>query len=140
MSFRFDEDELALLRAAEHLRGADLARTSRADTLRDALTLARVFRRVGQSAPGSRTVLSEAELRLLADAVRFAASEVRWLGEVADHATATGPRDRLRIEGRRVAIETAFPNLDRRGSWRGSGLQKALERLAARLNDALGSG
>lgn len=142
LRLRFDEDELALLRAAEHLRGGELARIGRADSLRDALALARVSRKVTGAEPGSLTTLSETELQLLVAAVRFAATEVHWLGEKAEQevAIAAGPRERQLLEHRREALASAFPNLGKRGSWRGSGLHQALEGLAARMDEALRAG
>lgn len=142
LRFRFDEDELSLLRAAEHLRGAELARAGRADTLRDALTLARVSRKATEAGPSALVSLSESELQLLASAVRYAAEEVRWLGEKAerDLAATSSPLARQRLEHRREALGQAFPNFGERGSWRGFGLHRALEALATHMDEALAAG
>lgn len=135
MRFRFDEDELSLVRAAEQLRGAALAREGRPASLREALTLARLGARVRKLSPGEQVVLSEADSQLLLSAVRFAADEVRWLGEVLESTTEPGSiRDRQAAEGRRQALRAVFPDLVQRGSWRGYGLRRALEGLASRLS------
>jgi len=132
LRFRFDDDELALLGAAERLRGAALASQSRPESLRDALALAKAGRKLARTSAGAMVSLDEAELRLVSAAVDYAAGEVRWVGD-AGEAT-----DRASLE-RRALVGKAFPHLVQQGSWRGFGLRRALEALGERLTTALGS-
>jgi hypothetical protein len=126
LRLRFDERELELLRGAERLRGAAMARTPRPDLLRTALNLAKAGQKVGRSTPGASVVLDEGELRLLLEAVRVAAGEIPF---------AARPED----EVRRGAVLAAFPELVDKGTWRSFGLGRELEALAARLDGALRS-
>lgn len=123
---RFDERELELLRGAERLRGAAIARTSGRDELRMALQLAKAGQKVGRSVPGGSVSLDESELGLLVEALQFSAREV----QVA-----------ARIDGgeapRRDAVFEAFPELVEKGSWRSFGLARELEGVAARLTACL---
>jgi hypothetical protein len=123
---RFEQRELELLRGAEHLRGAAMARTARHDELRNALSLAKAGQKVGRGLPGATVVLEENELELLLDAVRFAISHV----QAAARPAADGDVERD------AALE-AFPELVEKGAWRVFGLSRELEALAARLSAAL---
>ena len=131
LRLRFDEDELKLLRASERLWGAALARRARPDALREAMALARAGHKVGQAGPDTTATLAESDVQLLAQAVRYAAEEVRWLGEHADQLA-----DRKAIE-RQGYLGVAFPELVERGGWRGFGLRRGLESLSERLSSAL---
>jgi len=122
LRLRFDERELELLRGAEQLRGAAIARSSGREELRSALQLARAGHKVGRSVPGGSVSLEEGELGLLLEALRFSAHEVQTATR-ADGADA----------GRRQAALSAFPELEARGSWRSFGLARELDELAARL-------
>src|SRR4051794_39603612 len=73
---RFDDDELVLLRAAERLYGAELARQGRPQALRQALTLAKAGRKIATASAGVVVSLDEPELRTFAEALRFAAERV----------------------------------------------------------------
>jgi hypothetical protein len=126
---RFEQRELELLRGAERLRGAAMARTARHDELRKALSLAKAGQKVRRGLPGATVVLEENELELLLDAVRFA------IPHVQDAARAAGDGD---VE-RDAALE-AFPELVEKGAWRAFGLSRDLEALAARLSAALEGG
>jgi hypothetical protein len=126
LRLRFEQRELELLRGAERLRGAAMARTPRPELLRTALNLAKAGQKVGRSTPGAPLVLDEGELRLLLEAVRFAAGEVPF---------AARPEDAVR----RDAVLAAFPELVEKGTWRSFGLGRELEMLAARLDAALKS-
>ncbi len=124
---RFDERELELLRGAERLRGAAMARSPRPDLLRTALKLAKAGQKVGRSRPGGSVTLDESELHLLLNALQFAAQEVPWAARRDD---GTDPE-------RRQAAMDAFPELVEKGAWRSFGLARELEALAARLDAAL---
>lgn len=132
LRFRFDDDELALLAAAESLRGTALAKAGRPDSLRDALALAKAGRKVARATAGSMVSLDEAELRLVSAAIDYAAGEVRWLGDAGEAS------DRASVE-RRDAVGKTFPHLVQQGAWRGFGLRRALEALSERLTAALGA-
>lgn len=125
LRLRFDERELALLKGAEELRGASLARTPRPEVLRTALSLAKAGHKLGGAAPGGTVVLDEAELGLLLEATRFAIQEVQ---------VAARPQE---DEQRRASVLAAFPELVEKGTWRAFGLSRELEALAARLAQAL---
>jgi hypothetical protein len=125
LRLRFEQRELELLRGAERLRGAAMARTARHDELRNALSLAKAGQKVGRGAPGASVVLDENELELLLDAVRFAIAEV----PAAARPTEDG-----------AAVLEAFPELVEKGSWRAFGLSRELEALAGRLSAALKGG
>jgi hypothetical protein len=127
LRLRFDERELELLRGAEHLRGAAIARSSGRDELRGALQLAKAGQKVGRSAAGGSVSLEESELGLLVEALQFAAREV----------PATTRVDGVDVQ-RREAVLAAFPELVE-SSWRSFGLGRELEALAARLSAALSS-
>jgi hypothetical protein len=125
LRLRFDERELQLLRGAERVRGAAMAQTGRSDSLRAALTLAKVGQKLGHSAPGASVVLDETELDLLLEAVRFAVPQVQ---------AAARPDDAV---AHRDSVTGAFPELVDKGAWRAFGLTRELETLAARLSSAL---
>lgn len=129
LRLRFDERELALLRAAEQIRGAELARDARPTELRSALALAKAGHKLRLAAPGPSLVFEEGELRMLLAAVRFAHDEV---------AAAASQRDTA-ADGRVQAVLKAFPELVDRGRWRSFGLTRELEELAQRLDLALRS-
>jgi hypothetical protein len=128
LRLRFEQRELELLRGAEQLRGAAMARTPRPELLRSALNLAKAGQKVGRSAPGASIVLDEGELRLLLEAVRFSAAEVNF-----------GARPASDSDARRDAVLAAFPELVEKGTWRSFGLSRELEALAMRLDHALTS-
>ena len=125
MRLRFDARELELLRGAEQLRGAAIARSSGREELRTALQLAKAGQKVGRSAPGGSISLDEGELSLLVEALRFAAREAPAA---------------LRADGpdaqRRDAVFVAFPELAET-SWRSFALARELEALATRLTGVL---
>jgi hypothetical protein len=122
LRLRFDERELELLRGAEQVRGATMARTARPDELRSALTLAKAGQKVAQAAPGAIVVLDETELGLLLEAVRQAVPQVQAAA---------------RPEADNQAVMAAFPELVEKGTWRAFGLVRDLESLANRLTTAL---
>ena len=124
MRLRFDARELELLRGAEQLRGAAIARSSGRDELRTALQLAKAGQKVGRSAAGASVSLDESELALLVEALRFSAREVPAVGHLE--------------AARRDAIVAAFPELGE-SSWRSFALGRELEAVAARLAAALES-
>jgi hypothetical protein len=131
LRMRFEQRELELLRGAERLRGASMARVPRHDELRTALSLAKAGQKVGRGLeqPGATLVLEENELELLLDAVRFAIPRVQAAARPA-------------VDGvveRDAALE-AFPELTDKGAWRAYGLSRELEALAARLSAALKGG
>jgi hypothetical protein len=126
---RFEQRELELLRGAERLRGAAMARTARHDELRTALSLAKAGQKVQRSVPGATVVLEENELELLLDAVRYAIPHVQAAARPGEDSAAE----------RDAALE-AFPELVEKGSWRVFGLTRELEALAARLSAALKGG
>jgi hypothetical protein len=129
MRLRFDERELVLLRAAEHVRGAELASRPRPDVLRTALSLARAGHKLAGAAPGASITLDEGEVRLLMAAVEFATDEVQWAFKSQDD----------QDQRRRQAVMDAFTELADRGAWRSYGLARELEALSARLQTALRS-
>jgi hypothetical protein len=126
---RFDERELRLMRAAEQVRGAALARQAKPGELRAALALAKAGQKLRYAAAGPSLVFEEPELRMLLEAVRFAHDEVQWAGSQRDAAG----------DGRIQAILNAFPELVERGLWRSFGLTRELDELAQRLDAALRS-
>lgn len=134
MRFRFEEEEIGILRAAERLRGSYLSRSTRPDALRGAITLARAGQKLVGVGPDTLVTLAETEAQLLAETARFAAAEVRWLAEQADR-----PLDR-QSAARRDAVGEAFPDLLERGAWRAFGLSRALDAVAARLEGAASGG
>lgn len=125
LRLRFEERELELLRAAEKVRGAVLARDGRPAELRGALRLAKVGQKVTRAAPGAIVVLDENELALLLEAVRDAIPRVQ---------AAVRPSAE---DVERNAVMGAFPELVEKGSWRAFGLTRELEALIARLEAAL---
>ena len=129
MRLRFDERELQLMRAAEQVRGAALARQARPDELRDALALARAGQKLRSAAAGPSLVFEEPEIRMLLGAVRFAHDEVQRAASARD-----GPTD-----GPTLAVLNGFPELVERGLWRGYALTRELDELAQRLEAALRS-
>jgi hypothetical protein len=129
LRLRFDERELALLRSAEQVRGAALARNGRPDELRGALALAKAGQKLRYAAAGPSLVFEESELRLLLQAVRFAHDEVQWAGGNHDESP----------DGRAQAVHSAFPELTERGLWRAFALTRELDELGQRLDLALRS-
>jgi len=127
LRLRFDQRELALLRAAEQVRGVALALTPRPDDLRTALSLARAGPKLAAAAPGASVSLEENEVNLLLGAVRFTTDEVQ-----------RATRDQNAHHSRqRDALTAALPELIELGGWRSFGLTRELEALAARLHAAL---
>jgi hypothetical protein len=124
---RFDERELELVRGAERLRGAAMARSPRPDLLRTALKLAKTGQKVGRTSPGGSVSLDESELNLLLEALHFAAKEVPWAARRDD---GTEPE-------RRQAVMDAFPELVEKGGWRSFGLAREIDAVATRLEAAL---
>jgi hypothetical protein len=116
-----------LLRAAEQVHGAELARLSRPDTLRTALALAKVGRKLERAAPGTSVSLEESEALLLERALRAAAAEVKWL---SDRVSETPGRE---TEMRRETLTRACPDLAERGRWKSFGLARDIEAVADRL-------
>jgi hypothetical protein len=127
LRIRFDEREIVLLKGAEQVRGAAFAHTPRPDQLRTALNLAKAAHKLTYA--GASVVLDEGELRLLTEALRFTAEEVRW----AAHAPETDHSPR------REAVLHAFAELTERGAWRGFGLARELDELNSRLQGLLSS-
>jgi hypothetical protein len=129
LRIRFDERELGLLRAAEQLRGASLSHQQRPDTLRGALALARAGQKVRSARPGASIVFEETELRLLVEAMRFAAGEIQWAGSQRE-------TDNV---ARRDAVLAAFPELVERGLWRSFGLTREMDEVVRRIQGAVTS-
>ena len=129
LRLRFDQRELALLRAAEQVRGVALAHTPRPDDLRTALSLARAGHKLGAAAPGASVSLEENEVNLLLAALRYTTDEVQRASRTENN---QDPRQR-------EAIATAFPELVELGGWRSFGLTRELEALTARLQNAVSS-
>lgn len=127
LQFRFDAGQLALLQAAERAYGAILAASGRPDTLRTALALARVGRKVARTDPGGALNVSQLELGLLVTALRAASAELQWLADQ------TSTRQDAHERARREAILAAFPELAQ-GGWRTFGVRRALEALERRLS------
>ncbi|MGI9145069.1 MAG: hypothetical protein ACR2IK_00720 [Chloroflexota bacterium] len=124
LRLRFDQRELALLRAAEQVRGASLAHTPRPDDLRTGLRLAKAAHKVTSAAPGASVSLDENQVILLVAALRYTIEEVRG-----------APRSQGSRQ--REVVSAAFPELVELGGWRTFGLTRELEALAARLHTAL---
>jgi len=129
LRLRFDQRELALLRAAEQVRGAALAHTPRPDDLRTGLSLARAGHKLAAAAPGASVSLEESEVNLLLAALRYTTDAVQRASRAPD---GLGARQR-------EAVSAAFPELVDLGGWRSFGLSRELEALAARLQTALRS-
>lgn len=129
LRLRFDQRELALLRAAEQVRGVALARTPRPADLRTALSLARAGHKLTAAAPGASVSLEEQEVNLLLAALRFTLDEVQQASR--------SENDQQRRQ--RDAVAAAFPELTELGGWRSFGLTRELEALTARLQTALAS-
>ena len=129
LRLRFDERELALLKSAEHARGAALAQQSRPDQLRTALALSKAGGKLRSAEAGHTLSFEEPELVLLLEAVKFANEEVHWAASQRD---ADGTP-------RKQAILSAFPELVERGLWRSFGLNRELDELTQRLEGALRS-
>jgi hypothetical protein len=125
LRLRFDERELQLLRGAEQLRGAAMARSSGREELRAALQLAKAGQKVGRSVPGGTVSLEERELRQLLEALHFAAREVPAATRFDADAA------------RRAAVFAAFPELAEM-SWRSFAVARELDEEATRLAAALG--
>lgn len=109
------------------MRGSALAALSRPDVLRTALNLAKAAHKLAR--PGVSISLDESEVRLLIEALRFTADEVRWAAHAPenDHSA------------RRDAVLRGFPELVERGVWRGFGLSREMDELTTRLTAALAS-
>ena len=129
LRLRFDQRELALLRAAEQVRGVALARTPRPDDLRTALSLPRAGHKLASAAPGASVSLEEQEVNLLLAALRYTMDEVQR--------AARSENDQQSRQ--REAVAAAFPELTELGGWRSFGLTRELEALALRLQTALAS-
>jgi hypothetical protein len=129
LRLRFDQRELALLRAAEQVRGVALALTPRPDDLRTALSLARAGHKLAVAAPGASVSLEENEVNLLLAALRHTTDEVQRAARAQNEQDAR----------RRDVVAAAFPELAELGGWRTFGLTRELEALAARLQTALSS-
>jgi hypothetical protein len=127
LRLRFDQRELALLRAAEQVRGVALALTPRPADLRTALSLARAGHKLASAAPGASVSLEEPEVNLLLAALRFTTDEVQRQSR-SENDQHTRQRD---------AIAAAFPELTELGGWRSFGLTRELDALATRLQTAL---
>ncbi len=130
LRLRFEERELELIRGAERLRGAALARTPRSDVLRTALSLAKAGHKIGASTAGSSVSLEETEVSLLLDALRFASQEVQWATRAQNGQSG---QEAERYE----AVLSAFPELVQKGVWRSFGLARELDGVAVRLQTAL---
>ncbi len=130
LRLRFDDGELRLLRAAEQVQGAHLARQARADALRTAIALAKAGHKIGSARAGTPVALAESELKLLLEAVDFAVAEVRWASDQGEQAADRASRER------RGDLERAFPELVG-SAWRGFALGRSLDGLAGKLNQAL---
>jgi hypothetical protein len=129
LRLRFDQRDLALLQAAEQVRGVALAHTPRPDDLRTALSLARAGHKLAGAAPGASVSLDENEVNLLLAALRYTTDEVQRISR------STNDHD----DRQRQAVAAAFPELVELGGWRSFGLTRELEALAARLQTALSS-
>jgi len=129
LRLRFDQRELALLRAAEQVRGVALAHTPRPDDLRTALSLARAGHKLASAAPGAPISLEENEVNLLLAALRYTTEEVQRASRSQNEQQAR----------QREAVAAAFPELVELGGWRSFGLTRELEALTARLQTALSS-
>ena len=130
LRFRFDREEIDLLRGAELVHGAHLAHRARPDALRAAMTLARAGHKLAQAIPGVSVSLADGETHALLEALRFAAGEVRWLSEPPADAESRAASERRQV------IERAFPVLAA-SRWRSFGLSRSLDSLARRLELAL---
>jgi hypothetical protein len=124
---RFTEQELALLRSSEQLDGFMLADRARPDTLRDALALARVGKRLVAVQPGELLSLSERDTRLLEDALAASIAEIQWFGGDGMDSTVPERADRTR---------RAFPELAEQ-PWRAFAVGRALRDLQQRISTAL---
>jgi hypothetical protein len=129
LRLRFDQRELALLRAAEQVRGVALSLTPRPDDLRTALSLARAGHKLAAAAPGASVSLEENEVNLLLAALRHTTDEIQRASRSQND---LHPRQR-------EAVAAAFPELTELGGWRSFGLSRELEALTARLQTALSS-
>jgi hypothetical protein len=129
LRLRFDDRELALLRAAEHVRGVALAHAPRPNQLRTALNLAKAGHKLAHAHAGAAVILEEGELNLLVEALHYATEQVRAAARPSDEQDARA----------RDAVLGAFPELVERGSWRSFGLGRELDALATRLRTALKS-
>lgn len=127
LRLRFTEQELALLRSSEQLDGFMLADRARPDTLRDALALARVGKRLAAAQPGELLSLSERDTRLLEDAIAASIAEIQWFGADGVDSTAPERADRTR---------RAFPELAEQ-PWRAFAVGRALRDLQQRISAAL---
>jgi hypothetical protein len=129
LRLRFDQRELALLLAAEQVRGAALAHTPRPDDLRTALSLARAGHKLAAATPGASVTLEENEVNLLLAALRYTTDELQRASR--SHTS--------QDERQGQALAAAFPELAELGAWRTFGLTRALEALTTRLKTALTS-
>jgi hypothetical protein len=127
LRLRFDADELALLRSAEQLEGLILADRARPDTLRDALGLARVGKKLAAAGAGELIALSEHETRLLQTAIQASIAEIQWFG--TDGTDAASP-------SRAARARRAFPALAEQ-PWRAFAVGRALQALRQRIAAAL---
>jgi hypothetical protein len=129
LRLRFTEEELVLLRSSEQLGGFVLADRARPDTLRDALALARVGKRLASAQPDELLSLSERDTRLLENAIAASIAEIQWFGADALDATALSRAARTR---------RAFPGLAEQ-PWRAFAVGRALRALQQRIGAALDS-
>ena len=127
LRLRFTEQELALLRSSEQLDGFMLADRARPDSLRDALALARVGKRLAAAQAGELLSLSERDTRLLADAIAASIAEIQWFGTDGMDSTPPERVDRTR---------RAFPELAEQ-PWRAFAVGRALRDLQQRISTAL---
>ncbi len=127
LRLRFSADELVLLRASEQLGGFVLADRARPDTLRDALALARVGKRLASAPPGELLSLSERDTRLVDNALAASIAEIQWFGTDGTDATALSRAERTR---------RSFPELAEQ-PWRAFAVGRALRALQQRITSAL---
>jgi hypothetical protein len=125
LRLRFGANELALLRSAEQLYGFMLADRARSDTLRDALALARLGKKLAAARPDDLLSLSEHETGLLLDSVTSSIREI-W------QASAEGAGARTQRVGR------VFPELGQH-MWRAYAITHELDDLHGRMAAAVHS-
>ncbi|MBV9357904.1 MAG: hypothetical protein JO023_20535 [Chloroflexi bacterium] len=127
LRLRFSAEELVLLRSCEQLGGFVLAERARPDTLRDALALARVGKRLASAQPAELLSLSERDTRLLENAIAASIAEIQWFGTDGVDTTAPHRAERTR---------RAFPELAEQ-PWRAFAVGRALRALQQRLSSPL---
>jgi len=127
LRLRFEDPQLGLLRSAEQLYGALLARGVKRDTLRDALALAKLGKRLAAATAGEMLVLSESEVKLLVVALRASLAEIHAVSALGAGGDASERAARLR---------EAFPELSDR-MWRAFGVSRELEALTRQIEAAV---